>query len=83
MEATASIAGTALEQATWFRRGLQVRSTATTAIPMASTADLSGSLRPPNFMHPVASESSLAEVRVNGSTPPNALHGSQELLPSG
>ncbi|VDK34785.1 unnamed protein product [Taenia asiatica] len=82
MEATASIAGTALEQATWFRRGLQVRSTATTATPAASAVDVSGSLRPPIFMHPVASESSLVEVRVNGSTPPNALHGSQELLSS-
>ncbi|KAL5102848.1 hypothetical protein TcWFU_005011 [Taenia crassiceps] len=80
MEATASIAGTALEQATWFRRGLQVRSTATTATPTASAIDALGSLRSSNFMHPVASESSLTEVRSNGITPSNALHNSQELL---
>uniref|UniRef100_A0A915EYE9 Dopey N-terminal domain-containing protein n=1 Tax=Echinococcus canadensis TaxID=519352 RepID=A0A915EYE9_9CEST len=79
MEATASIAGTALEQATWFRRGLQVRTVAATAMPTASAVDISGGLRPPDFIHPVASDSALAEVKVNGNTPPSALRGSQEL----
>ncbi|CDI96745.1 protein dopey 1 [Echinococcus multilocularis] len=82
MEATASIAGTALEQATWFRRGLQVRTVAATAMPTASAVDISGGLRPPDFIHPVASDSALAEVKVSGNTPPSALHGSQELRSS-
>ncbi|EUB56809.1 Protein dopey-1 [Echinococcus granulosus] len=82
MEATASIAGTALEQATWFRRGLQVRTVAATAMPTASAVDISGGLRPPDFIHPVASDSALVEVKVNGNTPPSALHGSQELRSS-
>ncbi|VDM33428.1 unnamed protein product [Hydatigera taeniaeformis] len=82
METTASIAGTALEQATWFRRGLQVRSTITTATS-TSAADVPGSLRPSDFMHSVASESSLVEIRSNGNAPFNMPHGSQELLSSG
>ena len=75
MEATASIAGTALEQATWFRRGLQIRST---AAPTASTTDMvsSSSLYQSDLL-PAASESAMGEVGSTGNTPP-MLNGSQE-----
>lgn len=84
MEASASIAGTALEQATWFRRGLQVRSYATaTASLSPSTLELPSSVgarRTPDLMlHPTASESALVEVKLNGlNTPPGVLQDSQE-----
>lgn len=89
MEATASIAGTALEQATWFRRGLQVRSSAavpasmtTSALEVSTSSVVSslGSLQPSDIMlRPTGSESALSEVKLNGvNTPPGILHDSNE-----
>ncbi|KAM7534070.1 hypothetical protein Aperf_G00000110027 [Anoplocephala perfoliata] len=85
MEAAASIAGTALEQANWFRRGLQVRSYATAMAPLTSstleTSSSVGARRTPDLMlHPTASESALSEIKLNGvNTPPGGvLQDSQE-----
>ena len=78
MEATASIAGTALEQATWFRRGLQIRST---AVPAASSTTDMTSVS--TDLRPAASESALSDVAGSASTPPqdsNPLTGCYILL---
>ncbi|VDL29077.1 unnamed protein product [Hymenolepis diminuta] len=91
MEATASIAGTALEQATWFRRGLQVRSSAPVPASMtSSTLEVStssvvssvGSLQPSDIvLRSTGSESALSEVKLNGvNTPPGILHDSLEVV---
>ncbi|VDN99706.1 unnamed protein product [Rodentolepis nana] len=91
MEATASIAGMALEQATWFRRGLQVRSSAVVPPSMtSSTLEVSTSsgvssiaaFRPSDLMlHPIASESALGEMKFNGiSNSPGVLHDSLEIV---
>lgn len=92
MESTASIAGTALEQSNWFRRGLQVRSSAAVPASMtSSTLDFSinsvsssSALRPTDLaLHPTGSESALNEVKLNGvNTPPIVLHESLEVMAS-
>nr|CUU99408.1 hypothetical transcript [Hymenolepis microstoma] len=91
MEATASIAGTALEQATWFRRGLQVRSSAAVPPSMTSSSlevstssgiSSAGAFRPSDLMlHPTVSETALSEVKLNGvNNSPGVLHDSLEVV---
>lgn len=76
LESTSAIAGSALEQATWFRRGLQVRTgknltESTNASPRESkTPNLSG-------IHTVASDTVLFDSALSKS-----IYGSQDLAKS-
>ncbi|VDD81929.1 unnamed protein product [Mesocestoides corti] len=88
LEATGAIAGSALEHATWFRRGLQVRSSAL-PVPAPSGPPYGEAPAPhratllPDHVPTVASESALLDVK-SGATPPTslAIHGVVSFQPN-